>query len=149
MFVPFPFLLLNKQMPHGSVMGKVHIITNNPAAARKYPGVAALHQTDVAGIFRLGRDAVHFGAVLIGHPLAGSVKPNESPYKSLVLSSAKDAPLALHADSLKLIEAAREALDKMPVKNRAYPSQVLDDFMVIDLDLLDSAIAGLPAQYHL
>ncbi len=130
-------------------MGRILIITNSPAAADKYPNVAALHETDVAGIFRLARDAVHLGAVLLGHPLAGSVKPNESPFKSLVLSDPAQTPLALHTDSLKLIEAAREALDKMPVKIRHYPPQVLDDFMVIDLDLLDSAIAGLPAQYHL
>ncbi len=134
---------------NGSDMGRIQIITNNRAAARKYSGVAALRETDVAGIFRMGRDAVHLGAVLLGHPLAGSVKPNESPYKSLILSNPADTPLALHTDSLKLIEAAREALDKLPVKTRNYPPQVLDDFMVIDLDLLDSAIAGLPAEYHL
>lgn len=126
-------------------MSNFHILTNNPRVKEKYPELAVLSDHTVAGIFMAARDAVHKGSVLINHPLSGSVKPNESPYKSLVLSEAKPA---LDVFSLQLIEGAKEVLDKLPIKERSYSERVLDDFMAIDLDLLDSAITALPAEYH-
>ena len=126
-------------------MGNVRIITNNPLAANKYGDIAELSDANVEGIFILARDAIHAGAIIINHPLSGSVKPNESPYKSLVLSTRVGS---LDMDSLKLIEGAQEVLRKMPLRNRNYPPQVHEDFQVIDLDLLDSAMGALPAGYH-
>lgn len=126
-------------------MANFYILTNNPLVSDKYPELTAFEDAQVAGIFLKARDAVHKGAVLINHPLSGSVKPNESPYKSLVLSHSK---ADLDVDSLQVIEASKAVLDKLPVKERKYSRQVLDDFMVIDLDLLDSAILALPVEYH-
>lgn len=126
-------------------MANFIILTNNPLAAEKYPGAAALHSADVEGIFLLARDRVHLGARLINHPLSGSVKPNESPFKSLVLSLHSGG---LDSDSLQLIEGAQAVLKKLGQKHRDYPPRVLEDFMVIDLDLLDSAIKALPSDYH-
>lgn len=126
-------------------MANFYIITNNPQACKKYEELTFFVDTTVQGIFLKARDAVHAGAVLINHPLSGSVKPNESPYKSLVISYVKPA---LDVASLQLIEGAIIVLDKLPVKDRKYNQQVLDDFMAIDLDLLDSAILALPAEYY-
>jgi len=126
-------------------MANFCVITNNPLSAEKYPGVSVLLKTDVEGIFKAARDRIHLGALILGHPLSGSVKPNESPYKSLVLSQPGDG---FDMQSLQLIEGALAVLYKLGVKNRAYPERVLTDFRVIDLDLLDSAIKGLPPVYH-
>ena len=122
-----------------------HIITNNPLVAEKYPALARLEAVGVGGIFVAARDEIHLGAVMINHPLSGSIKPNESPYKSLVLSTRRGA---VDFDSLRLIEGAMATLEKMPVRCREFPPQVLEDFQVIDLDLLDSAVKALPAGYH-
>lgn len=124
----------------------VRVITNNPLAAEKYPGATTLLDCGVQGIFTAARDEIHMGAVIINHPLSGSIKPNESPYKSLVLSLRKEG---LDQFSVQLIEGAFDVLRKMPVRERTLPEQVLEDFRVIDLDLLDSAMNALPAQYHL
>ena len=124
----------------------VRILTNNPLAAQKYPQAATLLECGVQGIFTAARDEIHLGAIIINHPLSGSVKPNESPYKSLVLSLRKDG---LDEFSAQLIEGAMEVLRKMPVRERVLPKGVLEDFRVIDLDLLDSAMSALPAEYHL
>lgn len=123
----------------------IRIITNNPLAAGKYPDVAAYLELPVSGIFTAARDKIHLGARLVNHPLSGSLKPNESPYKSLVLSTRQGS---LDWDSLRLIEGAEDVLQKLPVKRRNYNERALEDFMVIDLDLLDSAITALPAEYH-
>ena len=122
------------------------IFTNNPAVKATYPQLVTEVSGDVGDVFTAVRDAVHRGAVLISHPLAGSIKPNESPYKSVMASASVGA---LHTDSLALIEGAAAVLRKMPLKHREYPQQVLDDFAVIDLDLMHSAMASLPPDYHL
>ncbi len=126
-------------------MANFHILTNNPAVAAAYGAIAQPLTGGVAAVFIAARDAVHLGAELISHPLAGSLKPNENPYKSIVLSAQKGA---LNAKSLALIEDAIAVLKKLPAKARSYPPPVLEDFSVIDLDLVHSAMQALPAQYH-
>lgn len=121
------------------------IVTNNPAVEEAFPGVTERFDVNVEGIFKLSRDAIHFGAKLINHPLSGSIKPNESPYKSLVLST---KPAALHEDSLALIEGAMQVLYKLGIKRRNYPERAIEDFRIIDLDLIQSAIQALPSEYH-
>jgi len=122
------------------------IITNNPLASNKYPDLAEFLDVSVERIFIRCRSAIHKGAVLISHPLSGSVKPNINPYKSVVISGEKP-----HTDfkSVQLIEDALITLKKLGDGNRLkYSSGMLEDYMVIDLDLLDSAMAALPAVYY-
>lgn len=127
-------------------MANFGIITNNPMAAAHFPGVCTVADTDVHGIFTRARDAIHLGAVLLAHPLSGSVKPNVSPYKSLVLSLPGGE---LDMPSLQLIEGAMAVLKALGPRRREYLPQVLEDFQAIDLDLLRSAIKGLPPHYHI
>jgi len=128
-------------------MANFKIITNNPMALDKYSEWAEYCQTSVEGVFTACRDAVHQGAVLICHPLSGSVKPNVNPYKSVVISDGKPRT---DFDSLRLIESALETLKKLrPAQSMRYSDSVLEDFQVIDLDLLDSAMTSLPPEYHI
>ncbi len=126
-------------------MANFCIVTNNPAVKSNYVNIVDYYDTDVAGVFEVVRDSVHLGARLISHPLAGSLKPNESPYKSVMLSTRRGPH---DPDSLRLIEDAVAVLRKMPKKDRVYPAAVLDDFVAIDLDLLASGMAALPPDYH-
>lgn len=129
-------------------MGKMihyEILTNNPQVRAQYPRAAVFVAGDVSQVFCRARDRVHGGAVLISHPLSGSVKPNESPYKSVLVSVEEGL---LDMDSLALIEGAVETLRKLGQKHRPYTPAMLDDFQVIDLDLVQSALAALPSGYH-
>lgn len=127
-------------------MSNFYILTNNPMVQEKYPEITELDDNfSVGDIFAGGRNAIHLGAHLINHPLAGSIKPNQSPYKSLVLSDDKGE---LDLFSLKLIEGAIQVLRKFPSRSRPYDESILEDFQVVDLDLLDSAIDSLPYEYH-
>ena len=121
------------------------IISNNPMVCEKYPRTAKFHDVPVKGILTIVRDAVHRGAVLISHPMSGSIKPNESPYKSVVMSDEKGE---LHMGSLQTIEDAIVTLRKFREKNLEYDEGVLEDFAVIDLDLMDSAMSSLPHEYY-
>lgn len=95
-------------------------------------------------VLRETRNLVHSGHLLISHPLAGSVKPNETPYKSVVLS--KQSKGQVDFQSLSIIEAslqtAARMLNERPL--RPYSERVLADFQCIDRDLLQSALSSLP-----
>ena len=117
----------------------MRIITNNPLVMGKYQEISCFQNTDVYGIFTAVRDKVHKGAVLLTHPLSGSVKPNETPYKSVILSI-KEGDLDLK--SLNLIENAIDMLRRLQKINQDFSSEVLNDFMVIDLELINSALIG-------
>ena len=121
-------------------MVSYYIITNNPLVAGKYPSVTKYFDVPVKEIFTSARDRVHMGDALVSHPLSGSVKPNESPYKSIVLSEEKDGP---HLFSVQLMEEALSTLERLAKKNLNYSEEILNDFAVVDLDLLDSAIGTL------
>jgi len=78
------------------------------------------------------RDRVHMGHELITHPLSGSVKPNETPYKSVIISTETGA---LCLRSLSIIEESIQTCEKFPPLN--IPQNALQDFMEIDYSLLN------------
>lgn len=95
-------------------------------------------------VLRRCRDLVHQGHQLISHPLVSSVKPNETPYKSVVLT--KRGGSQVDFQSLSIIEASLQAAERM-LRERplpVYPERVLHDFQFIDRDLLETALASLP-----
>lgn len=120
-------------------MEKAIIISNNPLVWHKYPKTLK-----ILGSFRdvliSARDDIHKGSSLITHSLAGSVKPNETPYKSLIILQKQGK---LDFKSLASIEKGIETYDKFPSLGRDWSNQVLKDFQVIDGDLLESALTAL------
>ncbi|MDO5690291.1 MAG: GrdX family protein [Tissierellia bacterium] len=89
------------------------------------------------------RTLVHGGYVLETHPLSGSIKPNETPYKSVILS--ENTSEVTDMQSLLIIEDTIAAFLKFQ-KNRPilewYP-HILKDFQDIDTSLLMSMIDKL------
>jgi len=92
------------------------------------------------------RDRIHTGSVLISHPLMGSVKPNETPYRSIILEDKKGA---LDFQSLSIIESSIESCKKL-LNDRPTPdwsNKVLEDFRFLDMKLLESALSSLGINY--
>ena len=88
------------------------------------------------------RDRIHTGSILISHPLMGSIKPNETPYRSIVLENRTGS---LDYQSLSIIESSIETCKKL-LKDRTTPDwtdKVLADFRFLDMKLLESALASL------
>jgi len=85
---------------------------------------------------------VHKGAKLLTHPLTGSVKPNETPFKSIMMSEEVGA---LDVDSLTMIESAIEVTNKFLNNSeiKEWPERILDDFRLIDFRLIRSAIESI------
>ncbi len=120
------------------------VITNNPLVSEK------LHEThgvvykeaSYEELLTEVRDRIHEGHTLLTHPLSGSVKPNETPYKSVLISSGKGE---IDERSLSIIENAIQACRKFEDKTGRYSARVLKDFQLIDWTLLESGLASADA----
>ena len=93
-------------------------------------------------VLREARDRVYRGYRLLSHPLSGSVKPNETPYKSIMIGNRKEE---IDAQSVRIIESAIESCRKFVFKSDKYKPEVYKDFQLIDWTLLESAMASADA----
>ena len=118
------------------------ILTNNPLVSSRMEGrgpyvIRFEPERNFREILVEARDMVYAGHILYTHPLAGSVKPNETPYKSLIVSV---EPHGLDAQHAEMIAGAIAVFDKFKPLNRALSESVLGDFQLIDYTLLCGAI---------
>ncbi len=128
---------------------KYFILTNNPMTVSEMGDSHDVRFEDGDFIFILTkvRDFVHKGYKLLSHPLSGSVKPGETPYKSVMISANPEKQV--DQSSLKLIENAIETAGKFKNKAelyRRYRPEVLQDFQLIDLGLIMSGASSADAQ---
>lgn len=121
--------------------GKYIVLTNNPLVFDKLEKTHEVIylETTYEGLLREVRDRIHEGHLLLTHPLSGSVKPNETPYKSVLISTEKEE---VDASSIAIIENAINSCHKFQDKTGTYGEKVLEDFQLIDWTLLES---GLPS----
>lgn len=118
-----------------------YIVSNNPMVLKHYP-VQAIAQNSYQNVLLAVRDHIHQGSRLLSHPQAGSVKPYETPYRS-VLISVEQAELDFN--SLQQIENAIERFDALTSckQLRDWPQRVLDDFQLIDFSLVKTGMESL------
>ncbi|HCJ59105.1 MAG TPA: GrdX protein [Clostridiaceae bacterium] len=126
----------------------IYILTNNVLICAKFNDTLKVSYVDGSYIDVLYqvRDRIHTGSVLISHPLMGSVKPNETPYRSIILEDKKGA---LDFQSLSIIESSIESCKKL-LNDRPTPdwsNKVLEDFRFLDMKLLESALSSLGINY--
>ena len=121
------------------------LVTNNPSVRDKFDNGFQMHYLegkDYISVLAYIRDRIHEGHELLTHPLSGSIKPNETPYKSVIISAKKGN---LDSSGLQIIEdsivSARKFITNRPTPD--WPDHVLEDFMVIDLSLMENVIERL------
>lgn len=121
----------------------MEILTNNPKVRDEFTKhseyIIEYYNVDLLGILMVVRDKIHMGWKLLTHPLSGSIKPNETPYKSMALIRGD----SLDFDSLSIIEDSILTVKKFQ-EIKATPSwaeYILDDFQVIDFDLIRKAVS--------
>lgn len=120
------------------------IITNNPLVPRKLNDEYTVAYMDISyeDVLKEVRNRIHEGHRLLSHPLSGSVKPNETPYKSVMITERREA---VDEESLMIIENAIQACRKFIFKSDKYKPEVYEDFQIIDWTLLESAVASADA----
>lgn len=121
------------------------IITNNKYVYEKYKDFTDIvfhEKYKYMEVLELTRDRIHKGHKLLTHPLSGSVKPNETPFKSIMISGDEED---LDMDSLRIIEdsilTTRKFLSN--AKPVEWTDKVVEDFKTIDLALIDNVINNL------
>jgi len=118
------------------------IITNNSLVYEKFNREIETVFLDKSSLYQLlecVRDLVYMGHSLYTHPLSGSIKPNETPYKSVVISKKKGV---LDVESVAIIEKSMDAALRF-MKNYPTPpwtENILKDFRTVDLSLIENAV---------
>jgi hypothetical protein len=115
------------------------VFTNNPKVRSAFYGSELKFvEGQYLDVLIKVRDEIHKHFKLLTHPLSGSIKPNETPYKSIAIEPCD----MLDINSLMMIENAILVHDKL-VNDKPTPEwsdRILEDFMIIDLDLFYHAV---------
>ncbi len=115
----------------------VLIVTNNPLSKEKYQEKYEVQYINgnVLEVYKVVRDYLHIGHRLLTHPLMSSIKPNETPYRTVILSKNRDNNIDMN--SIILIENSIMTTKKF-LKDFNTPNwsdKILLDFQLIDYDL--------------
>jgi len=122
-------------------MMREFLITNNPMVYEKLGNnieTEYLENGSFMDVLFCVRDKIHKGHELLTHPLSGSVKPGETPYKSVIVSMASKENDMPDTDSLKIIENSI-ALAEEQIKGRKkvkISEKLSNDFQLVDLALI-------------
>lgn len=118
------------------------ILTNNPKVYNAYKNLLSvefflgLTQED---ILVKGRDYIQLGAKLLIHPMLGRIRPNETPYKSLLLEVGGEETdvysVLIIEDSIKM---TKKILNNTAY--RKYDDSLLEELQYLDKELFDSGI---------
>jgi NAD+--asparagine ADP-ribosyltransferase len=124
----------------------VLLITNNPRFKNgdflennlDFKATVFFSEITYIDILKKVREYVHKNYKLLTHPLYGSVKPNETIYRTVILKEGKE----LDYDSVRLIEDAIYTAEKF-LNNKKTPDwseSIKEDFQVIDYDIIMNTI---------
>lgn len=123
---------------------KAVIITNNNRVYEKYKDETnvVLLDTYEAVLIKV-RDMVYDRHVLLTHPQASSLKPNQTPYRSIVVYPKGETD---NMKDIMLIEKCMETFDQwqeIACTPADYDKRVADDFKTIDLSVIENIISRI------
>jgi hypothetical protein len=120
-------------------MSKYMVITNNVRSRLDDTHEVIYLELSYEELLKVVRDRIYEGHRLLTHPLSGSVKPKETPYKSVLISERKEK---VDGESVRLIENAILVCQKFQDKSKYYKEEVYKDFQLVDWTLLESGLAS-------
>lgn len=116
------------------------IITNNPQIIEKgYTNTEVIDGTTLS-VLIAAKDEILKGHKLVSHPLTSSIRPDVSPYKTILLNAKSNE---VDQESLKIINHAIEYTKEL-LNNNTNPynwdKTSLEDFQFVDKDIIDRYI---------
>ena len=116
------------------------VLTNNPMVLDECASEADIvfDPVSIRGIFEEAASYVSQGHRLLTHPLSGSVKPGETPYKSMLVAS--EVSSEMDFASARLASEALFACDKFADKTSLYDERTLHDLQLVDFSLIQGAL---------
>lgn len=123
-----------------SMSEEIVLVTNNDRFLSREDGNYSLMYEDntYMDVLQSVRDRVHSNYRILTHPMAGSLKPNQTPYKSVILIKGE----TIDFRSLEMIESAIASAEKF-MKFRKLPDwteKCLKDFKTLDLSFIEGAL---------
>ncbi len=116
------------------------IITNNSMVKNKYSDQFNImyYDVDLPDLIIIVRDFIHQNYKLLTHPLSGSIKPNESKYKSVILEKGS----SLDYESVDIVGKSIITISKFREMKRSnfVTRQMDEDYMLIDMSLLEGCL---------
>lgn len=122
---------------------KCIIVTNNDRVAEKYKDIMKIELLDsYEEVLIKARDLVYDRHRLLTHPQAGSLKPNQTPYRSIIVYPSDNSS---NMDDVMMIEKAIETFNKFrEIKETPkYEEKIANDYKTIDLSMIDNVIPRL------
>lgn len=116
------------------------IITNNPMVKEKLGEVSYVEGSYGDVLDEVKRQIIEKHVCLLSHPLSGSIKPNETYYKTIFV--AETTSQYIDIESLEYIESAIAVYEKF-IKNKQRPNwslAVLKDFAFVDFYIAQSTL---------
>ncbi len=116
-------------------------ITNNPLIYKSYSKKykVSFHDNHYIKILEITRDKIHQGHKLLTHPLSSSLKPNETPYKTILITENSSN---LDINSLMIIENSIQTTQKF-LRDKVisnWDERKLEDFQIVDFDLIENVL---------
>lgn len=124
------------------MLESIIIITNNTLVYENFNNkfiVNYINGTAIEVLIKV-RDYIHCNHRLLTHPLISSIKPNETPFRTIIISKQRDNNIDL--ESLELIESGINTTNKF-MKDFGIPNwkeNILKDFQLIDFDIINNTI---------
>lgn len=120
---------------------KAILVTNNDRVFEKYKDQIKVYLVEsYREVLLKVRDLVYDRHVLLTHPQASSLKPNQTPYRSVAVypKGTED-----NTKDIMLIEKCIETFEqwqKIASTPKNYERKVSEDFKTIDLSMIDNII---------
>lgn len=125
-------------------LGKCILVTNNDRAAEKWEGMVeqVFLLENYEEVLLKARDLIHTNHKLLTHPQASSLKPNQTPYRTILLY---DGEGKSDSGDIHLIEEAIEAFYKWSAIKKVpkYDEKIAYDYKTIDLSMIENVIPKL------
>ena len=121
------------------------VLTNNPMVrdVLSVGSEVVFKECGIRQIFDEAATYVAQGYLLLTHPLSGSVKPGETPYKSMLIGCASSSgPAGVDARSARLITSAIDACGKFADRTALLDDSALADLQAVDLSILKGALCS-------
>ena len=120
------------------------IVTNNSLCRDKYQELIPVDFLEGKGymdVLLAVRDYIQKGWRLETHPMTGSLKPNQTPYKSIMVSDLPRVLEEFYCQEMIIencILSCRKFLEIKQTPN--WTEEIRKDFMIVDLSLIEGAI---------
>ena len=122
---------------------KALIISNNLDIEDLVPSAFSLFLRPGASapeVLTEARDRIHLGAKLLAHPMAGRLRPNETPYMTVIL---EDSSGPLDLTSFEIIEYCLAEEAKYAPMQKKYDETLLPDLRFISCELFKGVLQEL------